>query len=64
MKRVCVFCGSAVRRARPSTRRPRAALAAELARRGIGLVTGGGSVGLMGVVADAALAAGRARSSA
>ena len=32
--------------------------AAELARRGIGLVTGGGSVGLMGVVADAALAAG------
>ena len=34
------------------------ALAAELARRGIGLVTGGGSVGLMGVVADAALAPG------
>jgi uncharacterized protein (TIGR00730 family) len=33
-------------------------LAAELARRGTGLVYGGGSVGLMGVLADAALAAG------
>lgn len=35
-----------------------AALATELARRGIGVVYGGGRVGLMGVVADAALAAG------
>ena len=33
-------------------------LAGELARRGVALGTGGGSVGLMGVVADAALAAG------
>ena len=33
-------------------------LGAELARRGIGLVFGGGAVGLMGVVADAVLAAG------
>ena len=33
-------------------------LARELAGRGLTLVTGGGSVGLMGVVADAALAAG------
>jgi uncharacterized protein (TIGR00730 family) len=33
-------------------------MAEELARRGIGLVYGGGSVGLMGVVADTALAAG------
>jgi uncharacterized protein (TIGR00730 family) len=33
-------------------------LGAELARRGIGVVYGGGNVGLMGVVADAALAAG------
>ena len=30
----------------------------ELARRGVGLVYGGGNVGLMGAVADAALAAG------
>jgi uncharacterized protein (TIGR00730 family) len=34
------------------------ALAEEMARRGIGLVYGGGRLGLMGVVADAALAAG------
>ncbi|MEX5301777.1 TIGR00730 family Rossman fold protein [Kocuria sabuli] len=34
------------------------AFAAELARRGVGVVYGGGHVGLMGVVADAALAAG------
>ena len=33
-------------------------LGGELARRGIGLVYGGGNVGLMGVVADAVLAAG------
>jgi uncharacterized protein (TIGR00730 family) len=54
---VCVFCGSA------SGSNPRyAAVAAELgreiARRGWTLVYGGGRVGLMGVVADAALAAG------
>jgi uncharacterized protein (TIGR00730 family) len=57
MKRVCVFCGSSV------GRNPRYAEAARrtgvtLARRGIGLVYGGGSVGLMGAVADAALEAG------
>ena len=34
------------------------ALAEEIARRGLGIVYGGGMVGLMGVVADAALAAG------
>ena len=34
------------------------ALGGELARRGIGIVYGGGNVGLMGVLADAALAAG------
>jgi uncharacterized protein (TIGR00730 family) len=33
-------------------------LGAEIARRGLGLVFGGASVGLMGVIADAALAAG------
>lgn len=57
LKRVCVFCGSAVG-ARPEYAEAARALAAELARRGTGLVYGGGSVGLMGVLADAALAAG------
>jgi uncharacterized protein (TIGR00730 family) len=57
MRRVCVFCGSS------SGARPAYAEAAEwmgrtLAGRGIGLVYGGGCVGLMGTVADAALAAG------
>jgi hypothetical protein len=54
---VSVFCGS-----RPGNQ-PAFAAAAEglgtvLAVRGIGLVYGGASVGLMGVVADAALASG------
>ncbi len=57
MRRVCVFCGSATG-ARPAYRRAAARLGVELARRGLGLVYGGGSVGLMGVAADAALAAG------
>ena len=57
MKRVCVFCGSSAG-ARDEYAEAARGVAAELARRGIGLVTGGGSVGLMGVVADAALAAG------
>jgi uncharacterized protein (TIGR00730 family) len=54
---VCVFCGSS-----PGVNPAFAAAAAEvglgLARRGLGLVYGGASVGLMGVVADAAIAAG------
>ncbi len=55
--RVCVYCGSA-----PGDD-PRFAAAARelgtaLARAGIGVVYGGGRVGLMGTVADAALAAG------
>jgi uncharacterized protein (TIGR00730 family) len=57
VKRVCVFCGSAAG-ARAGYAEAARSLAAELARRGIGVVYGGGSVGLMGVVADAALAAG------
>lgn len=57
MKRLCVFCGS------NSGHDPvYSALAAQLGRvlaqRRIGLVYGGGRIGLMGVVADAALAAG------
>lgn len=57
MRRICVFAGSSVG-ARPEYADAARDLAAELVRRGIGLVYGGGSVGLMGVVADAALAKG------
>jgi uncharacterized protein (TIGR00730 family) len=57
MKRVCVFCGS-----RNGTRDQYVAAARRmgeaLARRGIGLVYGGGGIGLMGILADAALSAG------
>ena len=55
--RLCVFCGSSVG-ANPLFAEAAGALATELARRNIGIVYGGGNVGLMGVVADAALAAG------
>jgi uncharacterized protein (TIGR00730 family) len=57
VKRVCVFCGSSAGRQAVYADAARG-LGAELVRRGLGLVYGGGSVGLMGVVADAVLAAG------
>jgi uncharacterized protein (TIGR00730 family) len=57
MKRVAVFCGSS-EGARPAYADAARALGAELVRRGLGLVYGGGSVGLMGVLADAVLAQG------
>ena len=57
MTRVCVFCGSSVG-ARPEYAEAARDLAAELARRHLGLVYGGGGVGIMGVLADAALASG------
>jgi uncharacterized protein (TIGR00730 family) len=57
MKRLCVFAGSATGHRAEYADAARE-LAAELARRGLGLVYGGGSVGLMGVLADSALAAG------
>jgi uncharacterized protein (TIGR00730 family) len=57
MRRLCVFCGSSVG-ARPAYAAAAAAMGTTLAQRGIGLVYGGGNIGLMGVVADAALAAG------
>jgi uncharacterized protein (TIGR00730 family) len=57
MRRICVFAGSS-----PGAREEYAAaaraLGRELACRGLGLVYGGSSRGLMGVVADAALEAG------
>lgn len=57
LRRICVFCG-----ANPGRDPAYAALAARvgagLAARGIGIVYGGGRVGLMGALADAALAGG------
>ena len=57
MKRVCVYCGSSSG-ANPAYREAAGNLGALLASRGIGLVYGGGNVGLMGILADAALRAG------
>ncbi|MDR3619982.1 MAG: TIGR00730 family Rossman fold protein [Paludisphaera borealis] len=54
---ICVFCGSSFG-VSPAFRENAARVGAELARRGVGLVYGGGRVGLMGVTADAALAGG------
>jgi uncharacterized protein (TIGR00730 family) len=55
--RVCVFCGSSPGRGEGYLGAARR-LGTALARHGFGLVYGGASVGLMGAVADAALAAG------
>ena len=57
IRRVCVYCGSRPG-ARPAYAQAARQLGARLAADGVGLVSGGGSVGLMGVVADAALAGG------
>ena len=57
MKRLCVFCGSN-RGARPVFAEVARQTGTLLAERRIGLVYGGGRVGLMGVLADAVLAAG------
>jgi hypothetical protein len=57
MNRVCVFCGSSVG-TDPAYRRAAVVLGQSLARRGLGLVFGGGHVGLMGALADAVLAEG------
>ena len=57
MKCICVFCGS-----QTGNDQVYAQTTAELARaivaRGLGVVYGGGSIGLMGVLADATLASG------
>jgi uncharacterized protein (TIGR00730 family) len=57
MRRICVFCGSSPGN-RPEYRYAAEEMAAELVRRNLGLVYGGGNVGLMGVLADAVLRAG------
>ena len=57
LRSVCVFSGSSPG-ARPSYTETATALGREVATRGLRLVYGGASVGLMGAVAEAALAAG------
>jgi len=57
LQRICVFCGSSVG-SRPAYVEAAHELGRRLAERGLGVVFGGGKVGLMGVLADAALAAG------
>lgn len=57
MKRLCVFCGSQAG-GRAAYFHAAHTLGAGLAHRGIGLVYGGGTAGLMGAVANAALGAG------
>ncbi|MGN6693640.1 MAG: TIGR00730 family Rossman fold protein [Aquihabitans sp.] len=57
LRRVAVFCGSN-HGTDPAFTDAAVALGTLLAQRGIGLVYGGGDVGLMGEVADAALAGG------
>lgn len=57
MRRVCVFCGSNPGRD-PAFERAARATGEAIAAAGLGLVYGGGNVGLMGVVARAALAGG------
>jgi uncharacterized protein (TIGR00730 family) len=57
LNRVCIFCGSSPG-GQPAYVEAARQVGALLAHRGLGLVYGGGRVGLMGAVADAALAEG------
>jgi len=57
IRRVCVFCGSNPGHD-PAFAEAARELGTLLAREGIALVYGGGSVGLMGILADAVLAGG------
>src|SRR5918997_6289064 len=57
MRRLAVYCGSSPG-ADPAFAEVARALGIAMARRGIGLVYGGGRLGLMGIVADAVLDSG------
>lgn len=57
MKRICVYCGSSPGKFRQYRDGART-LGHELASRGIALVYGGASIGVMGTIADAVLAKG------
>jgi len=54
MKRICVFCGSSLG-AKPEYSKAAQELGYLMAQKGIGLVYGGASVGIMGEVANAVL---------
>ncbi|WP_276257608.1 TIGR00730 family Rossman fold protein [Haloglomus litoreum] len=54
MERICVYCGSSPGHD-PAYRRAAREMGEELLARDLGLVFGGGSVGLMGTVADAVM---------
>ena len=55
MKYICVFCGSQTG-SNPVYARAAVELARAIVAKGMGVVYGGGSIGLMGVLADAVLA--------
>jgi uncharacterized protein (TIGR00730 family) len=57
IKRVAIYCGANVGND-PAFKQAAVTLAHTLVREGIGIVYGGGGVGLMGVIADAAITAG------
>jgi len=57
MKQVCIFCGS-YQGTQPIYMTAAHQMGMGLAQRGLGLVYGGGRVGLMGAVADGAIAGG------
>jgi len=57
VERICVFCGASSGRV-PAYAEAARTFGAAAAGRGLGVVYGGGRVGLMGAVADGALAAG------
>lgn len=57
MRSVCVFCGSSPG-FDPVYRENARSLGREIAKRGLRLIYGGGNIGLMGAVADAAIDAG------
>ncbi|MBV8344933.1 MAG: TIGR00730 family Rossman fold protein [Candidatus Eremiobacteraeota bacterium] len=57
MKRICVFCGSHTGSSESYASMARDATE-KIVRAGYGIVYGGGSIGLMGIVADTALACG------
>jgi uncharacterized protein (TIGR00730 family) len=57
LNRICVYCGTSGARD-PAVETEIREFGRELARRGIGLVYGGSSLGLMGILADEVLASG------
>lgn len=57
MKKLCIYCGSSAGK-NPAYAQLAQAMGTQLAEAGYEIVYGGGSTGLMGIVADAALEAG------